>query len=120
MHGKKYPNLTACKICKSTLYKTKKACFPGPSKGVSVWEWAKGGYLVFPHLTKLKNIHITEIYMKKQYKSPIIENHKFIKKKPNFFLWCSLKGYIASEVIFRFCTRNKKKALWEYQETNDA
>ena len=28
----------------------------------------KGGYLDFSHLTKLRNIYITEIYMKKQYK----------------------------------------------------
>ena len=28
----------------------------------------KGGYLDFSHLTELKNIYITEIYMKKQYK----------------------------------------------------
>ena len=36
----------------------------------------KGGYLDFSHLTELKNIYITEIYMKKQYKSPRIKNHK--------------------------------------------
>ena len=35
----------------------------------------KGGYLDFSHLIELKNIHITEIYMKKQYKSSIIKNH---------------------------------------------
>ena len=27
----------------------------------------KGGYLDFSHLTELKNIYITEIYMKKKY-----------------------------------------------------
>ena len=27
----------------------------------------KGGYLDFSHLSELKNIYITEIYMKKQY-----------------------------------------------------
>ena len=43
-----------------------KACFPGASKGVIVWEWVKGGYLDFSHLTELKkDIYITEIYMKK-------------------------------------------------------
>ena len=35
----------------------------------------KGGYLDFSHLIELKSIHITEIYMKKQYKSSIIKNH---------------------------------------------
>ena len=35
----------------------------------------KGGYLDFSYLTKLKNIDITEIYMKKQYKSSITKNH---------------------------------------------
>ena len=42
----------------------------------------KSGYLGFSHLTELKNIYfffITEIYMKKQYKSSIAKNHK-IKK----------------------------------------
>ena len=36
----------------------------------------KGGYLDFSHLAKLENIYITEIYMKKQYKSSITKNHK--------------------------------------------
>ena len=36
----------------------------------------KGGHLDFPHLTELKNVYITEIYMKKQYKTSIIKNHK--------------------------------------------
>ena len=40
----------------------------------------KGGYLDFSHLTELKNFCITEIYMKKQYKSSIINNHKTVKK----------------------------------------
>ena len=31
--------------------------------------------LDFSHLVELKKIHITEIYMKKQYKSLIIKNH---------------------------------------------
>ena len=39
----------------------------------------KGGYLDFSHLTEL--IYITEIYMKKQYKSSIIKNLKITKKK---------------------------------------
>ena len=34
----------------------------------------KGGYLHFSHLTELKNIYITEIYMRKQYKSSKIKN----------------------------------------------
>ena len=37
----------------------------------------KGGYLDFSHLTKLKKkIYITDIYMKKQHKSPITKNHE--------------------------------------------
>ena len=40
----------------------------------------KGGYLEFSHLTELRNIYITEIYMKKKKKSSITKNHK-IKKK---------------------------------------
>ena len=56
----------------------------------------KGGYLDFSHLTELKNTYrsITEIYMKKQYKSSRIKNHKIIKKKS--FDGVPLKGYVAS------------------------
>ena len=36
----------------------------------------KGGNLDFSHLTELKNIYITDIYMKKQKKSSGIKNHK--------------------------------------------
>ena len=36
----------------------------------------KGGYLEFSHLTKIKNRYITEMYMKKQYKSSITKNHR--------------------------------------------
>ena len=39
-------------------------------------KYFKGGYLDFLHLTDSKNIYITEIYMKKQYKSSRIKNHK--------------------------------------------
>ena len=56
--------------------------------------------------------------MKKQYKSSIIQNHKITQK--NFFDDVPLKGYVASLDFFRFCARNKNKALWEYQVTNDA
>ena len=69
----------------------------------------KGGYLDFSHLSELKNIYITETYMKKLYKSSlssIIKNHK---KK---FNGVPLKGYVASEVIFRFRTKNKKMHCW--------
>ena len=38
--------------------------------------YVKGGYLDFSHLTELKNICITEIYMKKQCKSSITKNYK--------------------------------------------
>ena len=41
----------------------------------------KGGYLDFSHLTELKNI--SGIYIKKQYKSSRIKNHKITK---NIFL----------------------------------
>ena len=54
----------------------------------------KGGYLDFSHLPELKNIYITEIYLKKEYKSSIIKNHK-ITNKQNFD-GVSLKGYVAS------------------------
>ena len=47
------------------------------------------------HLTELKNIYITEIHMKKQYKSSIIKNHK-ITKKVCFFYCVPFKGYVAS------------------------
>ena len=55
----------------------------------------KGGHLDFSHLTELKNIYIyiTEIYMKKQYKSSIIKNHKIEK---NFFDGVSFISYVAS------------------------
>ena len=54
----------------------------------------KDGYLDFSHLTESKNIYITEIYMKKQYKSSITMNHKIEK---NIFLYSiPLKGYVAS------------------------
>ena len=46
-------------------------------------ERVKGGYLDFSHLPKLKNIYITEIYMKKEHKSSIIKNHKITNKKKN-------------------------------------
>ena len=67
----------------------------------------KGGYLDFSHLTKLKNIYITEIYLKKQYKSSTMKNHKITEK--SFFGGVPLKGYVASSVIFRFCARNQKQ-----------
>ena len=41
----------------------------------------KGGYLDFSHLTELKYIYSTEIYMRKQYKSSKIKNKKIQKKK---------------------------------------
>ena len=55
----------------------------------------KGGYLDFSHLTELKNIYITEIYMKNQYKSSIIKNNKITKKKI-FFDGVPLKGHVSS------------------------
>ena len=94
-----------------------KSLFPRGVKRVIVWEWVKGVYLDFSRLTELKNLYITEIYMKKQYISSIINNHKTTKKE--FFYGVSSKGYVASKVIFRFCARNKNKALWEYPMTSE-
>ena len=54
----------------------------------------KGGYLDFSHLIELKNIYITEISMKKQYKSSIIKNHKITKKI--FIDGVPLKDFVAS------------------------
>ena len=65
----------------------------------------KGGYLDFSHLTELKNIYITEIYMKKQYKLSRIKNHKITKKNDGV----PLKDYYPLKVIFRFGARNKIK-----------
>ena len=44
---------------------------------------------------------------KKQYKSSITKNHKTEKKF--FFYGDSLKGYVAYQVVFRFCARNQTK-----------
>ena len=55
--------------------------------------YIKGGYLDFSHLNELKNIYITEIYMKKQYKSSITKNKKI---KIKHFDGIPLKGYVAS------------------------
>ena len=57
--------------------------------------------------------------MKKQYKSSRNKNHK-ITQKNFFFDGVPLKGYVASQDIFRFGPRNKKKVLLEYPVTNDA
>ena len=54
----------------------------------------KGGYLDFSNLTELKNIFITEIYMKRQCQSSIIKNHKTIKIR--IFDGVPLKSYVAS------------------------
>ena len=53
-------------------------------------------------------MYITEIYIKNQYKSSITKNHK-IKKKTIFIDGVSLKGYVASLAIFRFCVKKKKR-----------
>ena len=54
----------------------------------------KGGHIDFLHFTELKNIYITEIYMKKQYKSSIIKNHKITQK--HCLDGVPLKCYVAS------------------------
>ena len=57
----------------------------------------KGGYLDFSHPPRLKNTYIKEIFMKKEYKSSIIKNHKITnKKKKKKIDGVSLKGYVAS------------------------
>ena len=58
----------------------------------------KGGHLDFSHLTEFKNLYITEIYMKKQYKSSKLKNHEITEKR--FFDGVPLKDYKASYVIF--------------------
>ena len=67
----------------------------------------KGGYLDFSHLTELKNIYITEIYMKKQCKSSRIKNHKITRE--NFFDGVPLKGYIASKLFLELVPELKKR-----------
>ena len=47
--------------------------------------------------------------MNKQYKSSRIKNHKITNIF--FFDRVPLKGYVASQVIFRFGTRNEKKSI---------
>ena len=56
-------------------------------------EGIKGGCVGFSHLTELKQLYITEIYMKKLYKSSITKNHKIEKKNVD---GVPLKGYVAS------------------------
>ena len=67
----------------------------------------KGGHLDFSQPAEFKNLYITEIYMKKQYKSSIIKNFKITEKR--FFDGVPLKGYVGSLVIFRYCTKNQNK-----------
>ena len=69
--------------------------FPS-SKEFSIFQKTafKGGHLDFSHLTELRNIYITKIYMKKQCKSSIIKNHKITQKI--FFDGVPLKGCVAS------------------------
>ena len=54
----------------------------------------KSGYLDLSHPTELKNIYITEIYMRKQYKSSKIKNKKITKQI--FLMGVPVKGYLAS------------------------
>ena len=53
----------------------------------------KGGYLNFSHLTELKNIYVTKMYLKKTIQITITKNHNI--KKIFFFYGVPLKGYIA-------------------------
>ena len=56
--------------------------------------YIKGGYLDFSHLTELKNIYITEIYIKKIYNHQELRIRKLQKKKK--FDGVPLQGYVAS------------------------
>ena len=63
------------------------------SKGF-FFRFVNGGYLDFSHLTELKSIIITEIYIRKQYKSSKIKNKTITKKI--YLMGVPLKGYVAS------------------------
>ena len=102
------------------MYPICKEKYPAKCVFLCVLDIVKGGHLDFSYLTKLKNIDITEIYLKTQDKSSIFKNHKITKKKEKQFECVPLKDYVASKVIFRFGARNKKKAFWEYPVTYDA
>ena len=65
----------------------------------------KGGFFASHQI--IKKIHITEIYMKKQYKSSIIRLIELQNKTK--FDDVPLKGYVASMVIFLFFDENEKK-----------
>ena len=56
-----------------------------PVQNVVIWKTINAVHPDFSHLTELRNIYITKICMKKQYKSSIVKNHKITKKKKIFF-----------------------------------
>ena len=68
-------------------------------------------YIYFLIRRDVKNIYITEICMVNQYNSSIIKNHKITNK--DFFDGVPVKGYVASQVIFRddFALEVKNKHL---------
>ena len=70
-------HVSLCGLRRLTWVDTFRKCFKSPLHIV----WVKGGYLGFSHLVELRNINSTDIYMKKQYKSSRIKNHKITKKK---------------------------------------
>ena len=74
------------------LWKDWKEYWPNPELNQQPPD-LKGGHLDFAHITELKKIYITEIYMKNQYKSSIIKNHKIARKNYDCI---PLKGYAAS------------------------
>ena len=60
--------------------------------------YLKEAIQIFLHLIQLENIFITEIHMKKQYKSLIIKNYEITKKKKKIYgvpfkRLCSLLSY---------------------------
>ena len=66
----------------------------------------KGGYLDFSHLTEVKIINITGIYMKN---NTIHQELRMIRLHTHTQNGLPLKGYVASLVILRFGARNKEK-----------
>ena len=75
------------------------------------WTEFKGGYLDFSHLIKLKNIYITEIHMEKQYKSPIIKNHKITFFFFFFFMVFPLKAMWPLKLFVDFAPEIKESIV---------
>ena len=93
-----YRQQTECDSNNITLIRLKTSWITGEGLVSSIFFFLhngfKGGYLDFSHLSEFKNIYITEIDMKKQYKSSIIKNHKITNKKK--IDGVPFKGYVTS------------------------